>query len=82
MKITGFLVLDSNGDELDADAHGNNVAFSCPDCGFPVLATALANQRGSDRAHPSDCKGCGERYYLDVREQAEKLYIFELEGDV
>lgn len=67
--------MDTNGLELDADAHGNNVAFSCPLCGCPVLATALENQRGSDQHHPANCKGCGTGYFLDVRPRAKKLYV-------
>jgi transcription elongation factor Elf1 len=75
MKITGYLVMDGGGTEVRADAFGNNVAFACAKCGHPVLATALENQRGSDEAHPSECKGCGRSYFLDVRPQAEKIYI-------
>ena len=77
MKITGFLIMDSSGAEIRADAFGNNVAFACWHCGHPLLATAFENQRGSDEAHPSKCKSCGRGYFLDVRLQAEKLYIHE-----
>ena len=37
--------MDTNGDEIDADPHGNNLAFSCPICEYPVLAIALNNAR-------------------------------------
>jgi hypothetical protein len=30
VKITNFLIMDTNGVEIEADAHGNNLAFSCP----------------------------------------------------
>ena len=75
VKITGFLIMNGNGDQIPADAHGNNVAFTCSKCSHPVLASALENQRGSDFDHPVDCKGCGRGYWLDVRPSAEKLYI-------
>jgi DNA-directed RNA polymerase subunit RPC12/RpoP len=75
MKITDFLVLDSDGNEIRADAHGNNVAFCCARCGFPILVVALENQRGSDEDDPAACNGCRTRYFLDVRESAGKLYI-------
>jgi DNA-directed RNA polymerase subunit RPC12/RpoP len=78
MKITNFLIMDGDGDEILADAFGNNVAFACGECGHPVLAITLENQRGSDEDHPSECKGCGQRYFLDVRPQAEKLYIHSM----
>jgi len=77
MKITDFLVMDGSGSQLRADAHGNNVSFSCMSCGHPVLAIALKGQRGSDEEHPAKCKGCGVLYFLDVREHANKLYIHE-----
>lgn len=79
MKITGFLVMDADGEILDADAHGNNLAFCCTQCGHPVLAVALENQRGSDEDHPARCHGCGARYFLDIREWAEKLYVHMIE---
>jgi hypothetical protein len=75
MKISNFLVMDSEGNEVPADPHGNNLAFVCPVCGAPVLAVALENQRGSDEEHPALCRGCGNGYFLDVREHAQKLYI-------
>ncbi len=75
MKITGFLVMDTHGDVMPADAFGNNLAFCCWECEHPVLAIALENQRGSDEEHPAICKGCGTRYFLDVRAHAEKLYV-------
>ncbi|MCL6271909.1 hypothetical protein M3P05_18480 [Sansalvadorimonas sp. 2012CJ34-2] len=46
MKITDFYILNGHGDAIEADAHGNNIAFSCFKCGHPVLAVALENQRG------------------------------------
>ena len=75
MKISNFLVLDTNGSEISADPHGNNLAFCCWACGHPVLAIAFKNQRGSDEEHPAACKGCNVQYFLDIRPQSEKLYI-------
>lgn len=75
MKITDFLIMDTNGIEICADPHGNNLAFSCPICGYPVLAVALENQRGSDEHHPACCRECETGYFLDVRLLAKKLYV-------
>ena len=75
MKITDFIVMESNGSEILADPHGNNLAFCCMKCGHPMLAVALEYQRGSDEAHPATCRGCQAKYFLDVRQQAEKVYI-------
>jgi len=72
MKITNFLVMDSNGSEIAADPLGNNLAFCCVKCGHPMLAVALEHQQGSDEEHPATCKA---QYFLDVRQQAEKVYI-------
>ena len=81
MKITDFLVMDPLGEEIPADPHGNNIAFECVVCGHPVLAVALENQRGSDEKHPAKCRGCGTRFFPDVRTRAEKLYIHDVPGD-
>ena len=78
MKITDFLIMDEAGTEIRADAFGSNVAFLCLRCGHPVLATALENQRGFDEGHPAVCKGCGVSYFLDVRSDAQKLYVHSL----
>ncbi|MDO6709035.1 hypothetical protein [Photobacterium sp. 1_MG-2023] len=80
MKITGFDVFGEDGEILNADSHGNNVAFNCFVCGHPVLAVCLVNQRGSDDEHPAHCKGaqCNAAYVLDVRERMKKLYIFKI----
>lgn len=78
MKTTDFLVMDGDGVESEADAHGNNVAFNCPSCGHPVLVVTLENQRGSDERHPATCKECREKYFLDVRLRTEKLYIHQV----
>ena len=75
MRITDFLAMDGMGDKILADAHGNNIAFSCFECDHPVLAVALENQRGSDEEHPAICKECGAKYFLDVRSPMEKLYV-------
>ena len=78
MKITDFYAMDGEGNEISADAHGNNIAINCLSCGHPILLTALANQRGSDEKYPAKCKGCGQLYFIDVREHKEMLYIHEL----
>ena len=80
MKITDFFAMaGSTGREILADAHGNNIAISCESCATPVLLTALPNQRGSDEKHPAKCKGCGELYFLDVREHKEMLYVHKVQ---
>ena len=66
------------GEEIPADPHGNNLAISCPSCGHPLLLIAFDNQRGSDENHPATCKACKQKFFLDVRERAEKLYVLSL----
>lgn len=75
MKITDFLVMDGSGEEIQADPFGNNLAFECLGCAHPVLAVALENQRGSSEKNPAQCRGCGLCYFLDVRIDAEKIYV-------
>lgn len=47
----------------DAVADGNNVAWNCPHCGFPVLLVYQSGRRGSSQTDPANCE-CGRRYYL------------------
>jgi len=77
MKITDFLVMDANGDEIAADPQGTHLAFRCATCNYPVLASTLDNEPGSDEEHPTTCRKCKTRYFLDVRPHAEKLYVFD-----
>lgn len=79
--ITNFLIMDGDGDEIEADAYGDHLAFDCFICGHPVLACASEGKRGSDEEHPVACKGCEEVYFLDVRSHAEKLYVHNLNAD-
>lgn len=47
--------------DVPHDLHGNNVAFACPACGHPILATigAPANMsRGQSDDRPSTCRRC------------------------
>lgn len=75
MKITGFLALDEEGNQIQADSHGSNTAFCCLNCGHPILAIAREHQRGSSEACPAKCKGCGTPHFIDVRESIEKFYV-------
>ena len=81
MNTTDYLIWDGDGDEIEADAHGNNLAFNCPDYGHPGLAITLENQRSSDERRPTTCKGCGENYFLDLRLRTEKRYIHRVPLD-
>jgi predicted RNA-binding Zn-ribbon protein involved in translation (DUF1610 family) len=64
--ITGFVCVDENGRKIPCDAFGNNVAFSCVECGHPMLAIIREHQRGSDAANPAVCPVCGFRAWFSV----------------
>ena len=63
VKVTGR-PLKMGNKEIEADAFGNNVAFKCPKCGYPVLAVVRKGQRGSQADNPSNCKGCKADYLV------------------
>ena len=75
-RITNFKVL-VGGKKVNADAFGNNVAFLCPKCKYPMLAIARKNQRGSDRDHPTACRNvvCGKKYFMEINEKKEEIHI-------
>ncbi len=78
MNITKFVILDGQGDVLPSDANGENLAFSCPCCGHPIIASSKKGKRGSNEDTPSICKSCNEMYFLDIRKRSEKLYVFNV----
>ena len=78
MHITDFLTMNGDGDLIQADTNGNNIAFNCIACFHPILASSKHGVSGSDEEHPVIRKGCGLKFFLDVRERAKKLYIHAL----
>jgi len=70
VKITGFQCVNTDGKTIMADAHGNNLAFSCPKCSHPVLAVIREHQRGSSSSNPTVCKGCASSYWFEVLDGA------------
>lgn len=40
-QVTDFHCFREKGHEVLCDAYGNNVAFTCPDCGHPMPAIIL-----------------------------------------
>ncbi len=74
--VTDFLVIYGDGTAAKADPFGDSLAFSCADCGHPVLAVAGVNQRGSTIENTSVCRGCRQHYVVEVREPAAKIVIY------
>ena len=55
-------VKNSHGEPIAADQDGNNVAFICQNCGYPVLM--------SQHMHPNGeihCRGCEHEYRVNCR---------------
>ncbi len=75
MDISDFLTMSSNGDLIQTHAQGTNISFNCEICLHTVLASSKDNMPGSNEKTPVYCKGCNQKYFLDIRERAEKLYI-------
>ncbi|MBU2568502.1 MAG: hypothetical protein KJ725_00445 [Gammaproteobacteria bacterium] len=76
MTITGFKGMYGNGEIAKIDAYGNNAAILCNKCGHPVLAIAREHQRGSSIDKPATCLGCGEDFFIEVRESSKKVVIY------
>ena len=73
-KVTGFSLVDENGNRVLADAWVNNVAFKCKMCGHPMLAVILPeqNQHGSTPENPAECRHCHYQCWV-VAVSAKKL---------
>lgn len=72
--VTGFNAW-SQSQRVPADAHGNNVAFACLDCGGPVLATLLVNQRGSSEEKPTQCGTCSASFWIEPQIARNRLLV-------
>jgi hypothetical protein len=77
VAVTDFH-LWSQSRPVPADAHGNNVAFSCLNCSGPVLATLMEHQRGSSAAKPTTCRVCGASFWLEVQVDRKRLLVHRL----
>ena len=71
-KITRFRCVDGDGKDVPCAAFGNNVAFDCPKCGYPMLAIVREHQRGSSAAKPTECPS-EHKAWVTVDTSAAKL---------
>lgn len=76
--VTNFSCVDEQGFEVACDPFGNNAAFRCLGCSWPVLATIRESQRGSDANHPTSCRACHSTYWLECREAERRLVVHRL----
>lgn len=75
--ITDFVAWSAS-EQIQADAHGNNVAFACLKCKGPVLATLMAHQRGSSPTKPTRCRSCGSSFWVEVQPDRKLLQVHRL----
>lgn len=75
--VTDFAVW-SGSKQVPADAYGNNVAFSCLECGSPVLATLMPHQRGSSADKPTGCRHCSSAFWVEVKPESKRLQVHPL----
>ncbi len=78
MNITDILTMDGDGDFIQTETLGDNTAINCIDCYHPILASSKDGSSGCDEELPVTCKGCRQKFFLDIRKRAEKLYIHAL----
>jgi transcription elongation factor Elf1 len=75
MKITNFICIDSEGNQLKSDSFGNNAAVACPNCNHPILFVALQNQKGSAKTHKTKCNGCALDFHIEVDENKKVIKV-------
>jgi hypothetical protein len=61
-KTSGF---EYQGLPTKVHADGNNVAWTCPNCGHPVLFVYGNGRIGSSPQKPTRCGGCPMTYHLE-----------------
>jgi hypothetical protein len=72
--ITNLSCVDGRGRPVPCDAFGNNVAFACPRCAYPMLASARSRQRGSSPEQPAICRKCRFEAWVEVKADAVRIY--------
>jgi len=73
MKVTDCQI-SFKGRPTPADAYGNNVAWSCPVCGHPLLFVCRKGWKGFDGKR-TNCKQCGALF--TIRPQSGNLLVIE-----
>jgi len=74
VNLTNLKCVDARGRPVPFDASGGSVAFSCPRCSHPVLASTGAGQRGSSPDQPATCPKC--RFDCWVEAHADALHLY------
>ena len=76
-RVTDFHSVHEKCHDVLCDAYGNNVAFTCPDCGHPMLAIILPNQNrhGSTPRNPAACRHCRHRWWVSAEPDKKLLTI-------
>lgn len=79
--ITNFSATTVDEKSVPADAHGNNVAFKCTECGEPVLAVLRDHQRGSSAEKPATCRCCSTSYWLQAVVEENRLIVHRVPNE-
>ncbi len=70
-----------NGKKLPTDAFGNNAAFACIKCSYPVLLVlSKVIKRGVFQEKPAVCRKCGQKYWQESIIEEEKKIILQSKG--
>lgn len=81
MQITRFRCIDEADDDVPCDAFGDSVAYACPRCGSPLLATLLKGQRGSSAELPTECR-CGLQTWITIDSTADKALRLRMQSAI
>lgn len=68
---------NARGEPIAGDQAGNNAAFTCQVCSYPILASAKPKPKGGfERPNKAICKACKSTYALEwILEPPETLVI-------
>ena len=78
-KKSEYVVKNSYGEPIAVDHSGNNVAFTCQNCGHPILAPADP-ARQFKKSDGTYCINCEHSYSLKWKEDEPKTLIITYEG--
>lgn len=87
-------VFEGASTEVEVAADGNNLAWVCPECGFPLLFVYRNGRAGSAERSPSRCDGCKASFFIRPevdaaaeppagisRPPADRIELVRVQGD-
>jgi hypothetical protein len=76
MTITDSSCVDERDRPVSCDAIDSSVAFCCPRCAHPIVATVGADQHGGSPERPARCRKCRFECWIEADRQTLRIRLY------